>query len=156
DEHARTEELQRRSELVREPRLDAGQIALVFRERRAEVHRAHDRARIAPLPLAPDIEHTALLRERLGRDERHVPAIGVARDHAQEALLAAAADPDARPRLHRLWLAVRIAQVEVATRERGLLLLEQAADDAHRLVELRQPLADRQKGDAIGLELGLV
>ena len=98
-----------------------------------------DRRRVAARVVAVPLEHAATLRRVvLGRDERHVPAVGVPGRDAQRHLLAAAADPERQARLHRLGLALRVGQREVLAVEAGDVLGEQAADALDRLLDLAQ------------------
>src|SRR5688572_18623282 len=60
----------------------------------AEVHRAHDRLRIAPLGLAPPVQHVTLVLPVLGADVGAVPAVGELGRRPERALLAPPADPD--------------------------------------------------------------
>ena len=70
---------------------------LVRADGEPEVDGAHDRARIAPLLLAPVVERGVAGGEDSGARNGHVPAVGVARDDAQQALLALPADPQPQP-----------------------------------------------------------
>ena len=96
------------------------------------------------------------LREDLRREERHVPAVGVARDDAQQALLALAADPEPEPRLHRSRIAERVGQVDVLAVEGDALAVEEAAEHDRGLLELVEAVLDRQERHAEGAELALV
>ncbi|MGB6584119.1 MAG: DUF1932 domain-containing protein, partial [Streptosporangiaceae bacterium] len=86
-----------------------------------------------------------------------VPLLRPARDRAQCALLAAAADGDRRMRpLHRLRLAPGVGELDVLPGERGRGLAQQADDSLDALVEPVEPLAERRQVDPVGVALHLV
>src|SRR5262249_20101500 len=101
DENAGADEIRHRAEHEAQVLLLPPDVSLVAADGQAQVHRPRDRARVTSLALAPAVEHLAPRGEDLRREERYVPAVGVARDDAQHALLALAADPEAESRLHR-------------------------------------------------------
>ena len=96
------------------------------------------------------------MRPRVGRDERHVPPVGVLRDEAQRHLLAAAADPDREPGLHGFRFALRVGEREELAREVGAFLAQQAAHAHETLFEDAQPSSRARERDAVRVvfELG--
>src|ERR1051325_4579027 len=68
------------AEVALELRLCALHALRVGAEVEAEVHRAHDRLRVAAFLLAPLVEHGALVLPVLGPDVGAVPAVGELRD----------------------------------------------------------------------------
>src|SRR5215831_348042 len=124
----------------------------------AEVHRAHDRLRIALLRLAPLVENAALVLPVVGADVRAVPPVGELRRRAERALLAAAADPDGDSRLERLRVVRRVRDLKVLALEVGapLLRIEEHAHDLSVFLEHVLARADRGKRVAVGLGLDVV
>src|SRR5256885_11062703 len=83
----------------------------------AEVDGPQDGLRVAPLLLAPLVQHLALRDPLLGADVGRVPAVGVARGRSERPLLAPAADPDGHAWLERLRIVRRVLEPEVRTVE---------------------------------------
>src|SRR5581483_5843392 len=125
----------------------------VLAERQPDVDRAPDRRRVAPGIVAVAGEHLPLAGQLVGGDERYVPAVGVACRDAQRALLATAADPDRQLALHRLRLAVGVAQREVFALEVHGVLAQQQADAPHGFFEDVEPDAVGRERDAVRLVL---
>src|SRR4029077_8776215 len=65
------------AEVALEDLLGAGRAPGVDTQVEAEVHRAHDRLRVAPFGLAPAIEHLALVLPVVRPDVGAVPAVRV-------------------------------------------------------------------------------
>ena len=105
---------------------------------------------------APVVERRGALREHLRRQERHVPAVGVAGDDAQQALLALAADPEPEARLHRARIAERVGQMDLLAVEGDALAVEESAQHDRGLLELIEAVLDRQERHPEGAELVLV
>src|SRR6266851_5371661 len=124
----------------------------------AEVHGAHDRLRVAPLRLAPPVEHRALVGPVLRTDVGPVPPVGVLRGRAESALLAAAADPDRDAGLERLRVVGGVDHAEVLALEGDApaLGVEQQPHDLRVLLEHVLPRADRGERVPEGLGLHVV
>src|SRR5262249_58930966 len=93
----------------------------------------------------------------LGEVAGAVPHVRVTRDETEQHALAAAADQDGRMRpAHRLRAAPRLVQPVVAAAERRSLLSPEELLQRERLVELREPDADRRELVAVAVVLALV
>src|SRR5207244_12833639 len=139
-------------------RLAAGRALGVGAQIEAEVDGARDGFRIAAFLLAPLVDDAALVLPLLGPDVGAVPAVGPARDGAERALLAAAADPDGDAGLERLGVVRRILELEVLAGEAhpALLGIEEHAHDLRVLLQHVLADADRREVIAKGLGLDLV
>ena len=101
------------------------------------------------------VKDAALAGEVLWRDERDVPAVGVAGGDGQGAALAAATYPDGEARLHRTRLAAGVLEREPLALEGGPLVVQQAPDALHSLFQDVEARARRREGDAVGVVLDL-
>src|SRR5437660_5093922 len=130
----------------------------VHSEIEAEVHRAQDRLRVAPLGLAPAVEHLALVLPVVGADVGAVPPVGVLGGRPERALLAAPADPDGDSRLQRLGVVGSVRHPDVLALEARapLLGVQQQPHDLGVLLQHVLAGADRRKRVAEGLRLDVV
>ena len=87
--------------------------------------------------------------------ERDVPLVGVLSDDPERASLALAADRDREVGLDRLRFASRLGHLVETARERGVLVVEQRADDLDALVETVEALRQRSERDAVRVRLRL-
>src|SRR5262249_3249995 len=108
---------------------------LVGADGEAHVAGTNDRPRITPLLLAPVVQGGVAHGGERGRREGRVPAVGVARDHAEQSPLALPADPQPEARLHRPRLAERVVEVHLLAMERDALAVEQASENRDGLLE---------------------
>src|SRR5216117_4574094 len=124
----------------------------------AEVDGPQDGLRVAPLLLAPLVQHLALRDPLLGADVGRVPAVGVARGRPERPLLAAAPDPDGDARLERLRIVRRVLEPEVrAVKARAARFgVEEHAHNLRVLLEHVLSDPDPRKVVAEGARLDLV
>ena len=85
-----------------------------------------------------------------------VPDVGVAGGDAERHPLSAAADEQGQPLLDRLRLAEGVGDRVVPAGERRALVVEERADQAARLTQLREPDRDGVERDAVHPVLGLM
>jgi hypothetical protein len=110
---------------------------------RPELGRALDGARVAAEADAVLVEHTALVRERLGSAAGEVPLGGVLRRDAHGHLLAAPADHERRVwSLNRLRLVDGVVKLVVPALEAGLLLRPERDHHLAGLVQHLEAIAD--------------
>src|SRR5437588_5840457 len=121
----------------------------------AQVDAATDGGGVPAGVLAVALQHGALAGEVLGRDEGDVPPVGVAGGDGERAALAAAADPDGHPLLHRSGRAAGVLEGEPFALEAGAVVVEQAPHALDRLLQDVEPGPDRGEGDAVGVVLDL-
>src|SRR5262249_56760773 len=93
DEVSRLHEIGERAEHELELVLLLARARLVLADGQADVAGPDDRLRVAALLGAPVVQRSVTHGVELWREERHVPSVGVARNHAQQAALALPADP---------------------------------------------------------------
>src|SRR5262249_55115641 len=129
---------------------------LVGADGEAHVAGTNDRPRITPLLLAPVVQRGVAHDVELGRQERHVPAVGVARDHAEQSPLALPADPQPEARLHGPGLAGRVVEVHFLAMNRDALAAEQASENRDGLLEKTETVLDPLERHAEGAKLVLV
>jgi len=123
----------------------------------AQVDRTGDLVYVASGGGAVPGQHVLQLKPVLRPVDDGVPLLRPARHRAQRTFLAAAADRDRRMRpLHRLRLAPGLGQLDVAARERGGGLAQQADDGLDTLVEPVEAFPQRRQRDAVGVAFLLV
>ena len=88
--------------------------------------------------------------ERIRRDEGNVPTVGVLGGDAQRDLLATAADPEWKPRLNWLRLALRVSHGEELAVEVGAVLGEESPHALDCFVHLAEPDSRRRVLHAVG------
>ncbi len=124
--------------------------------REREVQRLGDPGGIAPDVGAMGFEHADLVPERVDADERHVPAVGVARHQLQRDLLAVTPEPDREASLLRLGFAACRSEPEELTVEVDDVFGQERSDALDRFVELAQADGRGRERDAVGVELALM
>ena len=122
----------------------------------ADIDRARDLLGVAAFLGAPVVEHGVLGLPRRGVDIRGVPAVGILGRGADGALLPLPADPDGQALLERLGIAPRVVELEVVALEVGDGLVEERAENLHRLLEMILADPDALEGNAEALVLVLV